>query len=72
MFVFLFRAFDGTIQTTPDSALNYNPVPQTPRLTESAIPISSVVGASRPQKSLLPNVVISWGDGSVVWHPLLN
>lgn len=50
MFVFLFRAFDGTIQTTPDSALNYNPVPQTPRLTESAIPISSVVGAFSPSE----------------------
>ena len=64
--------FDSTIETTPDPVSNHVPVPQTPRLAESAIPISSIVGAFRPQRSPPPNVVIPSADGSVTWHPPPN
>lgn len=64
--------FDSTIQTTPDSAPDHVPVPKTPHLAESAIPISSIVGAFRPQRSPPPNVVVPSADGSVAWHPPPN
>jgi len=64
--------FDSTIRTTPNLTLDHIPVPKTPRLAESAIPISSIVGAFRPQRSPPPDVVIPSADGSVAWHPPPN
>lgn len=46
--------------------------PKTPRLTEAAIPMSSIVGAFRPQRSPPPNMVIPSNDGTIMWHPPPN
>jgi len=69
------RAFERSITSTPrQSSIGAEeiPFPKTPRLAESAIPLSSIVGAFRPQRSPPPLVVVPSNDHSIVWHPPPN
>lgn len=70
------RAFERSITGTPrQSSMGAEeiPFPKTPRLAESAIPLSSIVGAFRPQRSPPPLVVVApSNDQSIVWHPPPN